>query len=110
MGVPAVVQSAMRRGHFYLYPESGAQDLALKGETGVAAVVEKPSAPAQNASVAAKAKRDWLSANYALPLLPSMANMMQPAQARTAPLPGACTARQQKVYMTGKEVVTEAML
>ena len=76
----------------------------------MAAVVEKPSAPAQNASVAAKAKRDWLSANYALPLLPSMANMMQPAQARTAPLPGACTAGQPKVYMTGKDVVIEAML
>ncbi|KAK9841020.1 hypothetical protein WJX81_006161 [Elliptochloris bilobata] len=60
------------------------QDLALKGETGVAAVVEKPTVPAQNASVAAKAKRDWLSANYALPLLPSVANMMQPAQVGVA--------------------------
>ncbi len=33
-----------------------------------------------DASVSAKAKRDWLSANYALPLLPSVANIMQPAQ------------------------------
>lgn len=76
----------------------------------MAAVVEKPSAPAQNASVAAKAKRDWLSANYALPLLPSMANMMQPAQARTAPLPGACTARQlmHQLYVI-IERTTEAM-
>lgn len=73
----------------------------------MAAVVEKPSAPAQNASVAAKAKRDWLSANYALPLLPSMANMMQPAQARTMFSPGACTARllSHQVYMTSRDVL-----
>ena len=85
-----------------------AQDLALKGETGVAAVVDKPSAPAQNASVAAKAKRDWLSANYALPLLPSMVNMMQPAQARTVLLARACTGWYILVYMTSQDVSREA--